>query len=114
MRGFEAARDEAKLPASLTFHDLRHAAASRLIASGLDDAMVADQIGHGDTVVTRKVYAHVYNRKTKLDAVRAALHGAVAQSEPADLDLSVSRYRRGMADSRVQSSLKQSLRRRSS
>ena len=27
-RGFEAARDEAKLPKSLTFHDLRHAAAS--------------------------------------------------------------------------------------
>lgn len=72
-RGFEAARDEAKLPSSLSFHDLRHAAASRLIASGLDDAMVADQIGHGDTTVTRKVYAHVYDRREKMAAVRAAL-----------------------------------------
>jgi integrase len=77
-RGFEAARDEAKLDGSLSFHDLRHAAASRLIASGLDDAMVADQIGHGDTAITRKVYAHVYDRREKMDAVRAALAGALA------------------------------------
>src|SRR5262249_3896277 len=41
MRGFEAARDEAGLDPDLVFHDLRHAVASRLIASGLDDAMVA-------------------------------------------------------------------------
>jgi integrase len=42
MRGFEAAPDEAGLDSDLTFHDPRHAAASRLIASGLDDAIVAD------------------------------------------------------------------------
>jgi integrase len=29
-RGFEPARDAAGLPSSLTLHDLRHAAASRL------------------------------------------------------------------------------------
>jgi integrase len=75
MRGFEAAREEARLDPDLVFHDLRHAAASRLIASGLDDAMVADQIGHGDTSVTRKVYAHVYDRAAKMAAVRAALAG---------------------------------------
>lgn len=77
-RGFEAARNEAGLSSGLTFHDLRHAAASRLIASGLDDAMVADQIGHGDTSVTRKVYAHVYDRAAKMAAVRAALSGVAA------------------------------------
>lgn len=81
MRGFEAARDEAKLDPGLTFHDLRHAAASRLIASGLDDAMVADQIGHGDSAVTRRVYAHVYDRRAKMQAVRDALQGAVAVGE---------------------------------
>jgi len=75
MRGFEAARDGAGLDADLTFHDLRHAAASRLIASGLDDAMVADQIGHGDSAVTRRVYTHVYDRREKMAAVRAALAG---------------------------------------
>jgi integrase len=73
----EAARDAAELPSSLSFHDLRHAAASRLIASGLDDAIVADQIGHGDTSVTRAIYAHVYDRKKKMDEVREALAGSV-------------------------------------
>ena len=63
------------------FHDLRHAAASRLIASGLDDAMVADQIGHGDTSVTRKVYAHVYDRAEKMAKVRAALAGVAAAAD---------------------------------
>lgn len=82
-RGFEAARDEAGLPKSLSFHDLRHAAASRLIASGVDDAMVADQIGHGDSGVTRKIYAHVYDRAAKMDAVRAALAG-IEKAESAD------------------------------
>jgi integrase len=80
-RGWEAARDAAGLDPGLVFHDLRHAAASRLIASGLDDAMVADQIGHGDSGITRRVYAHVYDRRSKMAAVRAALQGAVAESE---------------------------------
>lgn len=80
-RGFEAARDEAKLDGQLSFHDLRHAAASRLIASGLDDAMVADQIGHGDTAVTRRVYAHVYDRREKMQAVRKALAGIETTEE---------------------------------
>jgi integrase len=75
-RGWQTARDEAGLPGSLCFHDLRHAAASRLIASGVDDVMVADQVGHGDSAVTRKVYAHVYDRTEKMDQVRAALAGA--------------------------------------
>ncbi len=35
-RGFEPAREAAKLPSSLTLHDLRHAAASRLINAHLD------------------------------------------------------------------------------
>jgi integrase len=81
MRGFEAARDEADLDGSLTFHDLRHAAASRLIAAGVDDVLVADQIGHGDSRVTRSIYAHVYDRAEKMAAVRAALAGVGAAAE---------------------------------
>lgn len=72
-RGFEAARDDAKLDKSLTFHELRHAAASRLIAAGIDDELIADQLGHEDSSVTRRVYSHVYDRAAKADAVRAAL-----------------------------------------
>jgi integrase len=51
-RGFETARDEAKLPESVTFHDLRHAAASRLIRAGLDPVTVAGVLGHADATTT--------------------------------------------------------------
>lgn len=72
-RGFEAARDEAKLAESLTFHDLRHAAASRLIAAGVDDATTAKALGHKDSTITRRVYAHVYDAAEKAEQVRSAL-----------------------------------------
>jgi|SRR5579862_3277468 len=74
-RGFEPARDLAGLPSSLTFHDLRHASASRLIHAGLDVVTVADIQGHADPNVTLKVYAHIYDRKRKDEAVRLALAG---------------------------------------
>jgi integrase len=49
----------AKLPA-LTFHGLRHSAASLLIASGLDARTVAETLGHSDVRLTLSVYAHVF------------------------------------------------------
>jgi integrase len=76
-RGFEAARDGAELPRHLTFHDLRHAAASRLIGAGLDPVTVASVLGHEDANVTLKVYAHLYNRQKTDDAVRIALAGEI-------------------------------------
>lgn len=72
-RGFEPARDLAGLPASLTLHDLRHAAASRLIGAGLDPVTVAAVLGHEDARVTLAVYAHLYDRVRTDDAVRGAL-----------------------------------------
>jgi integrase len=74
-RGFEAARDEAKLPDSLRFHDLRHAAASRLIAAGLSPVTVAAVLGHEDPTTTMRVYAHLWNRQKTDEAVRTALSG---------------------------------------
>ena len=68
----EPARDAAGLHESLTFHQLRHAAASRLIASGLDDELIADQLGHGDTNLTRRIYGHVYDRAERDAAIRKA------------------------------------------
>jgi integrase len=75
-RGFEPARDLAALPATLTFHDLRHAAASRLIAAGLDPVTVAGVLGHEDATVTLRVYAHLWDRHRTDAAVRAALAGS--------------------------------------
>ena len=72
-RGFEAARDEAGLPSDLTFHDLRHMAASRLIDAGLDVVTIAELLGHGDPNITLRTYAHRFNRQRSDDAVRRAL-----------------------------------------
>jgi integrase len=72
-RGFEPARDDAGLPAHLTFHDLRHAAASRVIAAGLDPVTVASVLGHENANITLAIYAHLYDRKQSDEAVRAAL-----------------------------------------
>jgi integrase len=72
-RGFESARDDAGLPKQLTFHSLRHAAASRLIRGGLDPVTVASVLGHEDATTTLSVYAHMYDRQRTDEAVRAAL-----------------------------------------
>jgi integrase len=74
-RGFEPARDDAKLPGFVVFHDLRHAAASRLIGAGLDPVTVASVLGHEDATVTLRIYGHLYNRARTDRAVRAALAG---------------------------------------
>jgi integrase len=72
-RGFEPARDDAKLPGFLVFHDLRHAAASRLIGAGLDPVTVASVLGHEDATVTLSVYGHLYDRARRDLSVRLAL-----------------------------------------
>jgi integrase len=79
-RGFEAARDTAGLPSHLTFHDTRHAAASRMIDAGLDPVTVAGVLGHEDPHVTLKVYAARFDRQAKDDRVRAALAGVTADA----------------------------------
>jgi integrase len=78
-RGSEPAFKLAGLD-DLSVHDLRHAAASRMIASGIDDALVADQLGHEDSIITRKTYAHVYERASKATAVREALESSLGGS----------------------------------
>jgi hypothetical protein len=69
-RGFELAAEKAGL-AGVTFHDLRHAAASRLIDAGLDPVTVASVLGHEDASITLKVYAHRFNRQSRDEAVRS-------------------------------------------
>jgi integrase len=72
-RGFVPARDLAGLPAHLVLHDLRHAAASRLIHAGLDAPTVAKVLGHKHAMITLKVYSHIWNRAEKDERVRRAL-----------------------------------------
>ena len=71
-RGFEAAAEAAGLE-GVSFHKLRHAAASRLIAAGLSAVTVASVLGHADPGVTLKVYAPLFDRDGTDEAVRAAM-----------------------------------------
>lgn len=72
-RGYEPARSLAGLPDELTFHDLRHAAISRMISAGLDAETVAGVVGHENASVTLGVYSAWFNRERKGDLIRAAL-----------------------------------------
>ena len=44
---------------TLRVHDLRHTAASLMLASGMNMQEVSAQLGHADSVITAKVYAHL-------------------------------------------------------
>jgi hypothetical protein len=63
----------------LVLHDLRHAAASRLINAGLDPVTVATVLGHEDATLTLKVYGHLWDRqRTDDDDVRKPLAGRMS------------------------------------
>ncbi len=57
-RPFKLACEGAKVGA-LTFHELRHSYATRLIMNGVPLAVVAAQLGHSDTRMVEKHYGHL-------------------------------------------------------
>lgn len=56
--------DTKKIP-ELRLHDLRHTAATLMIASGIDIVTVSKRLGHRDPSITMKVYAHALESKDK-------------------------------------------------
>jgi len=58
-RGLEPALAAAKLP-KLTWHDLRHVAASLLIAEGASVGYVSRLLGHATPAITLSLYAHAF------------------------------------------------------
>jgi integrase len=72
-RGFAPARDDAGLAGQgIRLHDLRHAAATLLIAAGLTPVEVAAQLGHTDPGTTLKLYAHLFDPRRSRERTRAA------------------------------------------
>ena len=55
----------------VTFHDMRHAFASRMIARGISSTVLAKLMGHESSAVTEKVYVHLFDQLRTDDAVRA-------------------------------------------
>lgn len=91
-RPIEAASARARIEPSATFHILRHTYASSLARRGVPMAVIAAQLGHADTRMTERHYAHLAPSYVA-DTVRAALPplGIVDKSNVAPL-------RRGTAE----------------
>jgi integrase len=60
-KAFQEARDKAGV-AGVTMHSTRHTYASALLRNGEDVVRVSEYLGHKDTAVTLRVYAHFMKR----------------------------------------------------
>lgn len=58
-RPMKAACEAAKITPAISFHILRHTYGSRLAMRGAPMAVIAKQLGHADTRMTEKHYAHL-------------------------------------------------------
>ena len=58
-RSMREACDLAKIAPVVSFHELRHTYGSRLAMRGVPMAVIAAQLGHGDTRMTERHYAHL-------------------------------------------------------
>ena len=85
-RPLEAASARAKIEPAATFHILRHTYASSLAMRGVPMGVIAAQLGHSDTRMTERHYAHL-SPNYVADTVRAALPalGIVDRSNVATL-----------------------------
>jgi integrase len=61
----------------IVFHDLRHSAASWLIAHGVPVNVVSEILGHADPSITMRIYAHALPNSQ--DRVAAALESLLQQ-----------------------------------
>lgn len=71
-RPLEAACERAKIVPAATFHIFRHTYGSTLAMKGVPMGVIAAQLGHSDTRMTEKHYAHL-SPNYVADTVRAAL-----------------------------------------
>lgn len=71
-RGFKPAIDLVAIE-DVTFHDMRHAFASRMIARGIEAVTLSKLMGHEDIRETLNTYAHLWDRVRTDDRVRQAM-----------------------------------------
>lgn len=71
-RPLETASERAKIEPAATFHILRHTYASTLAMRGVPMGVIAAQLGHADSRMTEKHYAHLAPNYVA-ETVRAAL-----------------------------------------
>jgi hypothetical protein len=56
---FDKASARARIVPAVTFHILRHTHGSHLAMNGVPMGVIAAQLGHADTRMTEKLYAHL-------------------------------------------------------
>jgi len=85
VRALDAAAKRANLNTDglpkLSWHSLRHTAASLLIARGLNVAYLSRVLGHATSAITLTVYAHEFGRAEHSERARSAMDTALAGSE---------------------------------
>lgn len=86
IRRHHAALRRAQLPRT-RFHDLRHSAATLLLAQGVSPKYIADLLGHSQVAFTMQTYAHVLAEAkrevaTQMDAILGPVATSVATSTP--------------------------------
>jgi integrase len=59
VKDFKRILKKAGLPAVIRFHDLRHSAASLLLAQGVQLRTIMELLGHSSIAITANLYAHV-------------------------------------------------------
>jgi integrase len=72
-RAWEPIRKALGLPEKVTFHQLRHAFASRAHARGVTLQDLSMVMGHSSRAVMAKVYVHLYGREQAEERFRRAM-----------------------------------------
>jgi integrase len=68
---YKRVKSAANVPASLTFHDLRHNCGSYLLSEHVPITMVSKILGHANVAITLSIYAYALEEDTEL--VRQAM-----------------------------------------
>ncbi|MSQ23393.1 MAG: site-specific integrase [Chloroflexi bacterium] len=71
-RDFKLALGRAGLPASIRFHDLRHAHATAMLAAGVHIKTASARLGHSQIAITLDLYSHALPELDAEAAIKAA------------------------------------------
>ena len=79
-RNFKRVLEAAGLP-RIRFHDLRHSAATLMLAQGVSPKVLQEVLGHSQIQVTLNIYAHVLREQKKEAAQKVNDFLKAAQSQ---------------------------------
>jgi integrase len=80
-RDFKAALSHAELPRSIRIHDLRHFAATVMLAAGVHPKVASERLGHSQVGITLDLYTHAV-QSLDVDAaerIQRAIRGPLSQ-----------------------------------